>query len=88
MRCDQCKHWIASDHEKKFLYGECTRAIPFWEATHWVGKNMDRELKPEFANRRFFAQDGSDYTATVYTTPDFFCADFDKAARPHTNPSG
>ena len=39
-----------------------------------------RVLAPEYADYRFFAQDGSDYVATVYTTPDFFCADFTKLA--------
>lgn len=56
--------------------------MPFWDATGWDKDDEHRILLPEFADRKFFAQDGSDYRADVYTTPDFFCAEFD-AAPPH-----
>ena len=80
-RCDKCQYWDGEDQygAERFIVGTCKRAIPFWEATEWVWEDDDnchRTLNPEFSDRRFFAQDGSDYNAVVYTTPDFFCADF------------
>lgn len=89
-RCDECKYWDENELKKaepnNFLIGLCTRVMPFWDATTWEGGRFNeqitkRVLLPEFADRRFFAQDGSDYRADVYTTPDFFCADFDAAVK-------
>lgn len=81
-RCDACRWWT-----KKTDYveptegglGICGRAMPFWEASEWadVGDDYQRVRKDEFKDRRFFAQDGSDYVATVLTGPDFFCADWE-----------
>lgn len=83
MRCDQCVYWDENEVKQagdQFIIGLCTRAMPFWDATDWRcdegGDSDGRFLKPEFADRKFFAQDGSDYRADVYTTPDFFCAEF------------
>lgn len=77
MRCDACKYW--DEKEARDLdglpLGLCTRAMPLWDATTW-NKEGKRVLEPKFADRRFFAQDGSDYRADVYTATDFFCADF------------
>jgi hypothetical protein len=69
--------------------GVCTRAMPFWNASEWAGQDVEeasqdagewrtvRKLRPEHEGRRFFAQDGSDYRATVLTGADFFCAEFE-----------
>ncbi len=84
-RCDHCKHWDSNEVKQagdKFVIGLCTRAMPFWNATGWSEDYDYRILLPEFAGRKFFAQDGSDYRADVYTTPDFFCAEFDAAPIP------
>jgi hypothetical protein len=72
--------------------GTCSRAMPFWEASEWAGEEIEakfpetewreaRVMKPEFADRRFFAQDGSDYRAVVLTSGDFFCADFEEVKK-------
>ncbi len=98
MRCDQCKHWQKRDEGGESIVlvpavqlGTCLRAVPFWEASEWVGEEAEdahdkehpgewrtvRALKPEYVGRKFFAQDGSDYQAIVLTAPDFFCAEFE-----------
>lgn len=93
MRCDECKHWNKNyQHSVHSLtVGECTRAIPFWSVSEWskelsdkndaadVWDGPDRVLIPEYADRKFFAQDASDYKALVLTAPDFFCAEFSKS---------
>lgn len=92
MRCDECKHWNKAyqNQVQSLIVGQCTRAMPFWDASEWseelsnkndadgLWNGPDRVLKPEFADRKFFAQDGSDYMANVLTAPDFFCAEFSK----------
>lgn len=84
VRCDGCKYWDAKSNNPDggsvplVELGNCTRAMPYWDATEWVevdALGIERKLKPKFSDRRFFAQDGSDFRADVYTTPDFFCAD-------------
>jgi hypothetical protein len=84
MRCDQCKYWaINKDNEQlnRFGLGECIKTKPFWECSEW--NSMDdndylRVLKPEFAELKMFVQDGSDYTAHLYTAPDFGCIHFEE----------
>lgn len=78
MRCDQCKFWDQTEFKAvdgDLNFGLCTRALPFWNASTWT-EDGKRVLLPEFEGRKFFAQDGSDYHASVYTAPDFFCAEF------------
>lgn len=81
MRCDECRYWDLEAGKRECggkIVGECTRAIPWWIASDWKVSDDDAErvLLDEYKDRRFFAQDGSDYKATVLTTGDFFCADF------------
>jgi hypothetical protein len=78
-QCSDCKHWDKDGGVEGLGLGVCHRALPFWEATEWADMDdgsVKRRLLPEFSDRRFFAQDGSDYRATVMTASDFFCADF------------
>lgn len=84
VRCEDCKYWTLRevdfdqhDSVTQMRLGNCDRAMPYWDATEWqdVGDDCLRVVKPEFADRKFFAQDGSDYHAHVITAADFFCAD-------------
>ncbi len=81
-RCDECKFWKIFEWPKEISHemGHCERAMPWWEATEYVDddKGWRRVLQAKFKDRRFFAQDGSDYHATVYTRNDFYCADWKK----------
>lgn len=83
-RCATCKHWNKkpprwwSTGQVPEGLGHCTRAMVLWDACDWDGDNLTRKLKPEFAGRRFFAQDGSDYRADVITAGTFFCADWER----------
>lgn len=87
MRCDACEHWtrvsspgndyLGADRDE-FVVGDCDVAAPLWEATDWkkVGNDTVRVLKEEYRDIMIFAQDGSDYSASVLTKPEFFCAHF------------
>jgi len=60
MRCDECKFWDVEGGKRECqgkTVGECTRAMPWWDASDW-DDDCERVLKPEFADRRLFAQDG------------------------------
>lgn len=74
-RCDQCAHWNPSVSEPAG-FGECEKATPLWDATEWgyEADEMRRVLLPGFENQMLFAQDASDYRASVITRADFFCA--------------
>ena len=95
MRCDYCKHWNKEEKRRAsgLLFGECRRAAQWWEATEWSDKpdpdedwsNL-RVLKPEFAAVKMFVQDGSDYRATLYTAPDFYCANHELIETRHKPP--
>src|SRR5260221_6334080 len=83
VRCDGCKYWDAEAGKRQtdgIIVGLCKRSMPLWDATMWDPMPSPgggrRILRPEFSDRRFFAQDGSDYRAEVYTSPSFFCADW------------
>lgn len=74
--CNTCKHW-GSDRDLQEVPGvrSCTAVPMYWEVTDWGDKSNDykRTLKPEYANTKAFVQDGSDYSATLLTLPDFGC---------------
>lgn len=79
MRCDNCKHWQkAKEYETGhgLGFGQCLNVPMFWDSTKWSGDGLARELKPEFADRKAFAQDGSDYSAELITAPDFGCISY------------
>lgn len=85
-RCDQCKYW---DHTERRSASSlkvhvCTKAVQWWDATEWDDTVDDanwpnRRVIEKFAANKMFVQDGSDYRATLYTTPDFYCAHFEPA---------
>lgn len=88
LKCETCPHWhkrgddVPIQVEEVEGFGHCARAMVFWDATEWDEDREFRTVKPEFSDRRFFAQDGSDYRADVITRADFFCADHPEAPKP------
>ena len=55
------------------------KAKPFWDCTDWGTEETDyvRMLTPKFKDLKMFVQDGSDYSAHLWTRPNFFCAHFE-----------
>ena len=74
-RCKTCKHWEKpeSDYGEVPGTGKCKAVVQFWNATKWNDDYDKRSLKPEYAGRLAFVQDGSDYYAELKTLPDFGC---------------
>lgn len=88
MRCDECQFWQLDDkemHEIKGL-GRCTKAMQLWDATEWVPDDdgepgwCDRRVKAEHADQMSFCNDGSQYSASLWTKAEFFCAHFTKVS--------
>lgn len=94
MRCDGCKYWtrnadgcqakpVPGNRQVPEGFGHCARPLPYWDATEWVKTGdgeADLRLMEEHKDRKFFAQDGSDYHAVVITREDFFCAEYEAKA--------
>ena len=74
MRCDECKYWNKDESRAQANVSLCTAAKQLWNCTEWDDKTLERVLKPECSDMKMFVQDGSDYSASLYTAPDFFCA--------------
>ena len=55
--------------------------MPLWDASENVDDEDGyvRKLTDEHKDRKFFAQDGSDYIAHVITRNDFGCAEHEAA---------
>lgn len=79
--CKNCKHWAESANALKgYRIGKCERVGMFWNRTDWKEVKEDqweRVLNPEYKNDKAFAQDGSDYMATLETLEDFGCVQFE-----------
>ena len=89
--CETCTHWktkqeydynslrtLAAPH----VFGQCQRAIPLWDASEYVDtpdNDYVRQLTEPNKDRKFFAQDGSDYHAVVVTRDDFGCVEHEVA---------
>ena len=76
--CETCKHWEKWDKDDfpfKQGIGECHMVVMFWDATTWGDADQDyqRIIEPKFKDQKAFVQDGSDYTASLYTRKDFGC---------------
>jgi hypothetical protein len=72
--CKTCAHHEpCKKHETGHSQGlgRCNAVPMLWEATKWDENGDERILiNPE---QKAFVQDGSDYSATFYTMPDFGC---------------
>ena len=84
--CKGCKHWREGGDEeftKLVGAGTCSRVKQFWDSTEWQRVDDEEGLTDEV--RRVakatedlaFVQDGSDYSATLITLPDFGCVMFE-----------
>ena len=91
--CEHCKHWKVNNTRgydpwrslrAPYVFRNCVRAVPLWDASEYddVGDEYVRKLDAENADRKFFAQDGSDYIATVITRNDFGCLEFERLDTP------
>ena len=88
MRCEQCKHWDGLDtgaySSWRKLFGRCKAALH--EAT--VADQLQRDgLSWDMACKKAdsimkmsgaYVADASDYSATLYTKPDFYCGMFEE----------
>ncbi len=76
--CATCKHWGFNDPDDEYSYGgikgisECQAVPMFWDATEWKPDGEGRRMLPTVAATAF-AQDGSDYTASLYTLAQHGC---------------
>lgn len=72
--CQTCKFWNQNtDNKTMFEFGYCKKVVMFWDGTDWEEKNGDYSRNRTNPEQKFFVQDGSDYSATLITTPDFGC---------------
>lgn len=82
MPCSDCKFWKEHKHyDVPPNTRQCTRAVQAWDATGFA-KDGDGEddytkvvLLPEYADRKMFTRDGSQYVAYLLTMPDFHCSE-------------
>jgi len=86
MRCDHCRHWFLDPEDSyRAIPGikECRKAVQLWDATEWVEDEPDEDgdlgvnRLPKDSTQMSFVQDGSDYMASLWTKPEFFCAHFE-----------
>ena len=85
VHCDTCKWWI-KEPENSYRavpeLGQCKRAVELWKAMEWVNEDewdlCKREIKKEHSGVMLFCQDGSDYSASVWTKGKFFCAHWEQ----------
>lgn len=75
--CKTCKHWAQDDDlytpMNSLGIGYCKAAPMLFDSTIWSKEGDGLVLKDEFAKTTAFAQDGSDYSAYLYTLPDHGC---------------
>lgn len=66
--CETCKHWDAEGDRYGGVDGikQCNAVPMFWDSTRWSDDYEHRAIK-EAVTATAFAQDGSDYRATLYT---------------------
>lgn len=53
--------------------GSCDAVPQYWDVTDWDEDGTGRVMKPEYTKTTAFCQDGSDYSATLYTKPEHGC---------------
>jgi hypothetical protein len=89
--CETCSHWERwnkDEYEFKVGMGECMMVVLWWDASEWDGdKNgYNRIISPKYKDQKAFTQDGSDYSAALYTRKDFGCVEHkEKNACPAPN---
>ncbi len=81
-RCKTCKHWNTGEKYgtgASFGLGRCEAAPMFWESTEWKDDGDGRAWTAEAENKTAFVQDGSDYSASLYTKAEHGCTMHEKA---------
>ena len=71
MNCGNCKHWGRWTYQD---LGTCRKVVRFWEI-HEDGYDEDYHRN----NSKFFVQDGEDWSAALFTRPDFGCTEHEPA---------
>lgn len=77
MNCSNCKHWGRWTYNPDL--GTCKKVVKFWEAYEWLGEGDGEVLDKERVNSKFFVQDGEDWSAALFTRPDFGCTEHEPA---------
>ena len=73
--CATCKHW---DADSRFIYEDslavrvCNATPMLFDSCKWAEDGESRQFDPA-VTATAFAQDGSDYTAHLYTKPEHGC---------------
>jgi hypothetical protein len=80
-RCKTCRHWEPPENALGEVsgVGECKAVVLYSDATEWRTSSGTRQLKPEYSSKLAFVQDVSDYTASLYTMPEFGCVQHEGA---------
>lgn len=79
--CQTCKHWASGasyDPGFNLGLGRCQATLMFWNSTDW-DEGGSRTWAPEAQNKTAFVQDGSDYSAHLYTKPEHSCTMYEHA---------
>jgi hypothetical protein len=75
MNCSNCKHWGRWTYNPDL--GSCRKVVRFWEA-YENGYDGDDETSADRTSK-FFVQDGEDWSAALFTRPDFGCTEHEGA---------
>lgn len=77
--CKTCKHWDSFNKEEGYKkgLGECNKAVLFFCAYDWDEKGYP-QIVPAHKDSKMFVQDGSDYTASLFTREDFGCVSYEE----------
>lgn len=76
MNCSTCKHWTPAEaYETGYSQhlGRCKATPMLWESTEWRDDADERVFKAKAEQITAFVQDGSDYSATLYTRATHGC---------------
>jgi hypothetical protein len=74
--CKTCEHWQLCDQYEtghSLGLGRCEAALMLWDSTEWREDQDGRTFTEEARNTSAFVQDGSDYSAYLYTRPEHGC---------------
>ncbi len=87
-RCKTCRHWAKpkSEYGEVPGSGNCEAIPQLWDASEWDENGSGRVPKAQYADKRAFLQDGSDYMAVLKTLPDFGCVHHEPVAEPADQP--
>lgn len=87
MKCGECKFWKSGNNKENYNrgvrgLGRCSRMPDLWDCTEWKEDPDDKggwsiQFNEKGENQKAFVQDGSDYSADLYTLTDFGCVLFE-----------